>query len=117
MRIRLIGVFTLSTMLAAGTAIAADATKPAEAGASSSSSTTTTTTGKSGAAKEMMTHTGVVKSFDDESHMLTLKDGSQFMLDPSLKGEELKADKAVKLSYKTEGTKKIVTDYEIETKS
>lgn len=138
MRTRLLGVLTLSSLLAAGAAFAADSTMPGStapavsapavsapvvsapavstpaASTSTSTTSTTTTTIKSDAMK--MSHAGVVKSFDAKTHMLTLQDGSSFMLDGSLKGEDLKANDKVTFNYKTDGQHKIVTDYKIDAK-
>ncbi len=118
MRTRLLGVLTATSMLAAGAAFAADTATPAApaaSGASSTSTTTTTTTEKTDATK--MSHMGVVKSFDAKTHMLMLTDGSSFVLDQSLKGDDLKADEKVSFNYKTDGQKKTVTDYKIMPKS
>jgi len=117
MRNRILGALTLTSMLAASAAFAADmptqpgSATPAAATSSSTTSTTTTTTEKSDVVK--MAHAGVVKSFDAKTHMLTLKDGSSFVLDESLKGDDLKANDKIALNYKTDGTKKIVVDYKI----
>jgi len=118
MRNRLLGLVISTSMLAAGAAFAADqgptmpgSATPAASTSSSTTSTTTTTTEKTGVMK--MSHAGVVKSFDATTHMLTLKDGSSFVLDESLKGEDLKADQKISFNYKTDGQTKTVTDYKI----
>jgi hypothetical protein len=123
MRTRLLGVLTVSGMLAAGAAFAADSTMPGSAApavsapaASTSSSTTSTTTTTTKSDMMKMSHAGVVKSFDAKTHMLTLQDGSSFILDESLKGEDLKANDKVSFNYKTDGSHKIVTDYKIDAK-
>jgi hypothetical protein len=115
----ILGALTVTTMLAAGAAFAADVqpTQPTQPGStapaasSTTSSTTTTTTEKTDVMK--LSHAGVVKSFDAKTHMLTLKDGSSFVLDESMKGDDLKANDKIALNYKTDGTKKIVVDYKI----
>ena len=116
MRNRLLGVLTLSTLLAAGSAFAAEMSQPTQPGsatpaASTSSTTTTTSTDKTEVMK--MSHSGVVKSFDAATHMLTLTSGKSFQLDGSLKGDDLKANDKISFNYKTEGQKKIVTEYKI----
>ena len=123
MRTRLLGVLTLTSVLAAGVAFAADSTMPGSAApavsapaASTSSSTTSTTTTTTKSDMMKMSHAGVVKSFDAKTHMLTLQDGSSFVLDESLKGEDLKANDKVSFNYKTDGQHKIVTDYKIDAK-
>ena len=117
MRNRLLGLVISTSMLAAGAAFAADAgpTMPGSAtpaaATSSTTSTTTTTTEKSGAVK--MSHAGVIKSFDAQTHMLKLQDGSSFVLDQSLKGDDLKANDKITFNYKTDGQAKTVTDYKV----
>ena len=120
MRNRLLGVLTLSTLLAAGSAFAAEMSQPTQPGSatpaastSSSTSSTTTTTSTDKTEVMKMSHSGVVKSFDAATHMLTLTSGKSFQLDGSLKGDDLKANDKISFNYKTEGQKKIVTEYKI----
>jgi hypothetical protein len=108
MRTRFLGVLTLTSLLATGAAFAADSAAPA-------ASTPATTMEKSDATA--MSHSGVVKSFDAKTHKLTLKDGSSFVLDESLKGNDLKANEKVSFNYTTDGQTKTVTGYKIMPKS
>jgi hypothetical protein len=128
MRNRLLGLVISTGMLAAGAAFAAESSAPTMPGstapaagapsvpapaASSASTTTSTTTHKD----MTMAHAGVVKSFDAKTHMLTLQDGSSFVLGESLKGDDLKANEKITLNYKSDGQAKTVTDYKIVPKS
>src|SRR5262249_49707572 len=120
MRRHLLSLIVSTSMLAAGSAFAAEASSssqsttgaPDTSSSTSSSTPTTTTTTKPG----HETHAGVIKSFDEDTHVLVLKDGMRFMLDPSLKGEDLDRNKAVSLTYKMEGDNKIVTEYKVANK-
>ena len=118
MRNPLIGVLTASALLAAGAAYAADAPAAVSAPAATPSTApahemTTTTTSTTTEVSKAGSVTGVVKSFDAKTRMLTLKDDSMFILDKSLTGSDLKADQSVKLTFKTDADKKIVTHYEM----
>jgi len=114
MRSRLLGVLVSSSMLAAGAVFAADTstttttTAPNDSAMPPASSSTTTTTTT---APATLTHTGVIKSYDEDSHMLILKDGARFIVDPGVKANDLDRGKAVSLTYRMDGDQKVVTEY------
>src|SRR5262249_22612521 len=116
----------LSTLLAAGTAFAADTAKPdanapampAQPGmstptASAPSATHNTSAPSASEVTKVNTATGIVKSFDAKTGMLTLMDDQSFKLDKGVDGKDLKASEHVALTYKTDGGKKIVTDFKV----
>jgi glucose dehydrogenase len=122
MRIHILATLAASSLLAAGAAFAADTAKPeattpsmdhAQPAMSAPAAVTAPVTPSTSDVMRLGTANGIVKSFDLKTRTLTLKDDQSFVLDETLTGKDLKADQAVALTFKADGTKKIVTQYKI----
>jgi hypothetical protein len=108
MRKSLLTAAIVTTLIAAGSAFAA------QSPASSTSSTASTSTSATSMKAPDMSATGMIKSYDSKTRMLTLDDGTKYKLGSKVNAKNIKNGETVTLTYHT--TKKgtmLVTKYKV----